>query len=161
MKQKNKQEVPDFFTSSNNGVVAVYVTAPDILERDSPQLRGIPFLFYTGSNSTAEEVSKRQGRTYLNNNELSTLLEGMDTETRLPETIRVGDKEIPSTKLASTVVPFSFGAGHLELEKTDYKPRNREDYRNMTKAIIPGVKADRREKPTLKYKIATLLGFKK
>jgi len=163
MKKKLEETIPDFVTPENNCVVAAYVTNPEILARDDAGLRGVPFLFYVGTRTNHESLTQSMGKDYLSRDELSTLLEEMDTRSRLPETIKMGNEEIPGNKLATGYVPFSFGVCHESDEKVNRRIRTRANYNKMVHEILPEVKsvrkAEAKRKSTIRYRLGRTLGL--
>lgn len=182
-----RTETPDLVIGYNNSVAAAYVTAPDILARDDPQLRKAPFLFYVREDQSAGRLaSAREGgkAPYLSAQQFRTLLDNVDTvygalwiplsvpvldESRTPRHLHAYPKEIvmpgrgrqriPMGELASGYVPYSFGAGHDNDVKTGVKVRSDADYDRMIREILPAVHEGRHPVRTFIRRLGAKVGL--
>ena len=116
-----KDATRDFVIGENNGVIAVCVVNPEILEQDDEYKRGRAFLFYVGNarvNCPASEINAgttdKPLRPFCGKRpEFDRLIKGRNRRGDLPEKVVINGKEVLTETLhIGCYVPFSFGIGH-------------------------------------------------
>lgn len=175
MQLKTTKRDVDFVVGYNNNVVALYVTAPDILTLEDPKFFGTPFLGYVGrdqSTNVFRGLRETEGVTYFSRQEISDIVLALanpvitDAFTscltsgastldpkvvkncsvgKTPTEVTIRGERVPLSRLASSYVPYSFGCGHDNDKKGKYRVRSEEDYRKMMEVELPLVSAQRKE----------------
>lgn len=143
-----KPKYKDFAVGENNAVIAVYVTGPEILVKDNPNLIGMPFIFYNGTtrHSIVDNL-RSEGISYLDGGLLEGLTKNARNDGEVPETIHVHGRNIAWQELYGGVVgpfggvyvPYSFGIYHNDDLRREFKVRAQTDYNKMVREILPEI----------------------
>lgn len=161
------QKIPDFVTEHSGTVTAAYVTGPEILRKDNPSRRGVPFLFIGGPHAydTLRGLIE-QGVYYAPIEQFSNFMSRTNWSIAgpLPKVVRVENEDIPMEQLVMfeperrenlytgkdvalegriVHVSYAFGRHHNQDVQHGTRVRTREEYERILKEILPSVFEER------------------
>lgn len=163
---RNKKGFGDYARGYNNGVIAVFITAEDILEVENrPDLIGVPFLVWDGSwTPIGEDVEKAReivGVPYISKQQWEVLYGQLVNSKKYPEVFHVRGKTYTRDKMWSWYVPYSFSVGHKEDLQNSYKIRGLSDYDRLLNEVMPQVHEIRRQRELPINKVLSFFGLYK
>lgn len=171
-------ELPDFIVGGDRAFRAVYPVSPDILEKESLELIGVPFLFdgERRAELPLQQIAREwqtRGIDYLSIEDYYNMLQGarkIDAG-RPSKPLIVGGREFPVERIVDVAVIFGSYYKNMGVYFFEVRPyrasrkvsvRTKEDYNRMIENVLPSVREERKKSESYVRKVKELsirLGF--